>query len=128
MKTRATIAFAMIAGFGLGAVAIEGLHAQAKPPVYVVTEIDISNPDAYIKEYAPLAQASVRNHGGKLLAASSKPTSIEGQPPKRIAVSLWEDMGKVEGWRKSDEYQKARITGNKYAKFRTFAVEGLPQK
>jgi hypothetical protein len=30
----------MLAGAALGAGAIQGLHAQAKPPVYLVTEID----------------------------------------------------------------------------------------
>jgi hypothetical protein len=33
MKTRYTIASTMLPGFGLGAVAVQGLHAQAKPPL-----------------------------------------------------------------------------------------------
>ena len=56
MKTRYVVALAVVAGFGLGAVAVQGLHAQAKPPVYYVAEIDVSNPDAYAKEYAPKAR------------------------------------------------------------------------
>ena len=32
MKTHYSVTLAMLAGFGLGAVAVEGLHAQAKPP------------------------------------------------------------------------------------------------
>jgi hypothetical protein len=38
----------MLAGFGLGAVAVQGLHAQAKPPVYQVVEIDMSDQEAYL--------------------------------------------------------------------------------
>ncbi|MBV8137898.1 MAG: hypothetical protein JO121_20070, partial [Deltaproteobacteria bacterium] len=77
MKTHYTVALAMTAGFALGAVAIHGLHAQAKPPVYTVSEIQITNLDAYLKEYAPVAQASIRAAGGKLLAGGPG-TSLEG--------------------------------------------------
>jgi hypothetical protein len=59
MKTRYTVALSMIAGAALGATAIHGLHAQAKPPVYVVAENEMSNPDAYGKEYAPKMQALI---------------------------------------------------------------------
>ena len=50
MKTHYTVTLAMLTGFGLGAVAIEGLHAQAKPPVYQIVEIDMLNQEAYLKE------------------------------------------------------------------------------
>jgi hypothetical protein len=68
MKSQIALGIGIIAGFGLGAVATQGLHAQGKPPVYTVTEIEVTNLDAYVKEYAPLAQASIKNSGGKLLA------------------------------------------------------------
>ena len=82
MKQYLGIALGMVAGGFLGAAAVTGLHAQAKAPVYSVTEIDVTNIDAYTKEYAPLAQASIKNLGGKLLAAGQKVTSLEGDPPK----------------------------------------------
>jgi uncharacterized protein (DUF1330 family) len=128
MKTRYTLTFAMLAGFGLGAVAVQGLHAQAKPPIYYVAEIDVTNIDAYTKEYAPLAQASIKAAGGRLLAAGQNVTSIEGAPPtKRVAIQVWDSMDKIQAWRNSAEYKKAREIGNKHAKFRAFTVEGLPQ-
>jgi len=40
MKTQYTVALSMLAGIGLGAVAVQGLHAQAKPPAYLVIEIN----------------------------------------------------------------------------------------
>jgi len=39
MKTYFTVGLAMFTSFGLGAVAVQGIHAQAKPPVYQITEI-----------------------------------------------------------------------------------------
>jgi uncharacterized protein (DUF1330 family) len=128
MKTQHTVALSVLAGIAIGAVAVEGLHAQAKPPVYTVTEIDVTNIDAYVKEYAPLAQATIKNSGGKLLAAGQKVTTLEGAPPKaRVAIQVWDSLEKAQAWRNSAEYKKAREIGDKYAKFRAFAVEGLPQ-
>jgi uncharacterized protein (DUF1330 family) len=128
MKTQFTVALALIAGFGLGAAAIQGLHAQGKPPVYTVTEIEITNLEAYVKDYAPLAQASIKSSGGKLLAAGQKITALEGTPPKsRVAIQMWDSVETAQKWRDSADYKKAREIGDKYAKFRAYAVEGMPQ-
>jgi hypothetical protein len=47
MKTQHIVALAVTAGFGLGAIAVEGLHAQAAPPAYVVSELNVTNPDGF---------------------------------------------------------------------------------
>jgi uncharacterized protein (DUF1330 family) len=122
------VALAVAVGFGLGAVTVQSLHAQAKPPVYFIAEIEVTNLDAYTKEYAPKAQALIRKMGGRLLAAGQKVTAFEGQPPKqRVAVQVWDSLEKIQAWRNSAEFKELRKTGEKYAKFRTFAIEGLPQ-
>jgi uncharacterized protein (DUF1330 family) len=109
-------------------VAVQGLHAQAKPPVYLITEMDVTNIDAYTKEYAPKAQALIKANGGRLLAAGQKVTALEGDPPKaRVAVSAWDDMHNIQDWRNSAEFKENRKIGEKYAKFRSFTIEGLPQ-
>jgi len=128
MTSKYKMTLAMLAGAALGAAAVQGLHAQAKPPVYTVTEIDVTNIEAYTKEYAPLAQASIKNSCGKLLAAGQKVTKLEGDPPKpRVAIQVWDSLETAQKWRNSAEYKKAREIGDKYAKFRAFAIEGLPQ-
>src|ERR1700730_3046656 len=86
MKTHYTVALAMFAGFGLGTVAVQGLHAQAKPPVYSVAEIDIADQAAY-STYVPKAQAAIKAGGGKVLAAGGKITTVEGEPPKSRVVN-----------------------------------------
>jgi hypothetical protein len=84
MKTHYTVALSMLAGVAVGALAIQGLHAQAKPPVYVIAEIDVSNPDAYAKEFVPLVQSNL----GTALAAG-KGVTIDGEPAKsRVTVRL----------------------------------------
>jgi uncharacterized protein (DUF1330 family) len=128
MNTRYMVTLAVIAGFGLGAVTVQGLHAQAKPPIYYIAEIDVTNVDAYTKEYAPKAQALIKASGGRILAAGQKVTAIEGAPPKpRVAVQAWDSMEKIQAWRNSAEFKENRKIGDKYAKFRAFTVEGLPQ-
>ena len=128
MQTHFTVALAMLAGFGLGAVAIQGLHAQGKPPVYYISEIDITDLDGYTKEYAPKVQGTVKAAGGRLLAAGQKITAFEGEPPKsRAVVQVWDSLEKLQAWRNSAECKENRKIGDKYAKFRSYAVEGLPQ-
>jgi uncharacterized protein (DUF1330 family) len=129
MRTRYAVALAVIPGFGLGAVTVEGLRAQANPPIYVVAEVDVQNIEAYTKEYAPRAQALIKKHGGRFLAAGQKVTSLEGAPPKpRVAIQQWESMQKIKAWRDDPEYWELRKIGNKYATFRVITVEGMPQQ
>jgi uncharacterized protein (DUF1330 family) len=132
MKTRYTIALSMLAGAALGATAIHGLHAQAKAPIYYVTEIDVTNPDAYAKEYSPKAQAIIKSSGGRFLAiggvgGGAKITAFDGEAPKRAIVQVWDSMEKIQAWRANPEYIEARKIGEKYAKFRSFAFEGQSQ-
>jgi uncharacterized protein (DUF1330 family) len=128
MKTQYTVALAMVVGVGLGAAAVQGLHAQAKPPVYIVSEIDVTNVDAYTKEYVPLARAAIKNSGGKLVGASQNVTSLEGAPQKsRVTINVFDSLEKAQASRNGADYKAARIVGDKYAKFRAYVVEGLPQ-
>jgi uncharacterized protein (DUF1330 family) len=128
MKTNYAVAIALVAGAAIGGAAIQGLHAQAKPLVYTVTETDVTNIDAYTKEYAPLAIPLIKKSGGKILAAGQKVTTLEGSPPKpRVTILVWDSLEQVQAWRNSAEYKEVRKIGDKYATFRAFVVEGLPQ-
>jgi uncharacterized protein (DUF1330 family) len=130
MKTQSTVALALLTGIGIGAAAVHGLHAQAKPPVYQIVEIDIdaANQEAYTKDYVPKAQAAIKGAGGKFLAAGGKTTTIEGEPPKsRVVIQQWDSLEKVQAYRDSAAFKDLLPMRNKLAKFRTFVVEGLPQ-
>jgi uncharacterized protein (DUF1330 family) len=128
MKTQYTIALAVLAGVGLGAAAVQGLHAQAKPPAYVVVEIDVTNQDAFLKEYAPIAGNAITAGGGKYLARGGKNVAIDGEPPKsRTVVIAFDSMEKAQATFASATYREGRKIGDKYAKFRIWAVEGLAQ-
>ena len=128
MKIHYSTLLATLSGIAIGAIAVETLHAQAKPPVYVVSEIDVTNVDAYTKDYVPLARQSITKAGGKLIAASQSVTSLEGAPQKsRVTINVYDSLEKAQASRDSADYKEARKVGDKYAKFRAYVVEGLPQ-
>lgn len=126
MKTQYTVALTLVSGIAIGAFAIEALHAQSKA-VYTCAEIEISDMNAYMKEFAPIAQAALKTPGSQLLAAGPG-TSIEGTPPKtRVTIRKYNSLEEAKAAYSSAEYKKARAIGDKYAKFRVFAVEAVPQ-
>jgi uncharacterized protein (DUF1330 family) len=134
MNRTITIGLSMLAGAALGALGIHSLHAQAKPPIYYISEIDVSNPDAYGREYATNMQALIKAHGGRQLAiggvggaGAAKVTAFDGDAPKRGVVQLWDSMEKIQAWRSDPKFKELRQIGEKYAKFRSFAVEGVSQ-
>jgi uncharacterized protein (DUF1330 family) len=127
MKTRFTVAVSMLAGAVLGGAAIQALHAQAKPPVYMIAINQLRNPDGYAKEYVPPAQKSVKDYGGEYIAAGPG-MQVEGNLPDGAVVILrWESMEALQGWRNSPEFQAALKIGEQYAKFNIIAVNGLRQ-
>jgi uncharacterized protein (DUF1330 family) len=135
MNSHAAMGLGLLAGIIIGGAAIDVLHAQAKPPVYYVAEIEVSNPEAYAKEYVPKAQATIKASGGRYVAiggagasGGAKVTPIEGDGPKnRVVIQVWDSLEKVQAWRNSPEYKQARKIGDKYAKFRSFVVDGVAQ-
>ena len=125
MKLYYITALSMTVGLVIGAATIRILYAQNTPPVYLITEIDVTNPEGYQKEFLPAAGPTVKAHGGRTLAAG-QPTSISGDPTKpRASILQFETMEQLQGWFNSPEYQAARAIGLKYAKYKSFAVPGV---
>jgi uncharacterized protein (DUF1330 family) len=117
----------LVTGIGLGALAVQGLHAQSKPPAWVIAEIEVTNQDGYVKEYLPPAEKAVLAGGGKYLARGTKTASIKGEPPKRIVLLAFDNLDKAQATFASAAFVEAANIGEKHAKFRIYAVEGVPQ-
>ena len=130
MRRYLGVALGMVAGSVLGAAAVTGLNAQVKAPaVYLVTEIDVTNPEGYGKEFAPKAQATIKAAGGRLLAiggaagAGAKPIeTLAGTPPKRLVIQGWDSMDQLKNWYNGADYQAALKIGQQYATFRRLAI------
>jgi uncharacterized protein (DUF1330 family) len=129
MRTQYMLALAVTTGFGLGAIAVEGLHAQATPAAYVVSELNVKDPDGF-KEFVPLAVKALAEGGSgmKALARGGKVVSIFGDPPNgRVVINVFDSLDKAVAAYNSPDYKAAKVIGDKYATFRTYAVEALPQ-
>ena len=121
------IALAMIVGLAIGSIG-EALHAQAKPPVYMIGNVEVTNQEGYAKEYLPPERKSIIDHGGVYIAAG-KGYPITGEPPKgRLVILRWESMDALMAWINSPDHQAAHKIGEKYAKFNMWAVDGTQQK
>lgn len=130
MSAQYTIVLAMCTCAALGWLSSEALHGQTRPPAFLIGQIDVSNSEGYAKEYLPKAREIIKAHGGRLIAAAGAAASgaqivaVDGEPPKRVVIYMYPSMEALLAWRNDPEYVQVRRIGEKYAKYRTFAVEG----
>ena len=103
MNSKYQIALALAAAAALGAAAVQGLHAQAKPKAYIVTESELLDPGA-LATYLPKAQAAVKAAGGTPgIIASGRVIAAVGDAPKRIGASEWPSAEQAQAYLKSSE-------------------------
>lgn len=129
MKSNYKIAAAVIGSFFLGVGAAGVLYAQAKPPAYVVAEIDVKDQDGYAKDFLPKAQANIKEMGGKYLGGGfNKAIALTGaKPPNRVVLLQFPDMDAVKAFYDKEGRLETDV-GNKYASFRAVGIEGIEQK
>ena len=132
MKQLIGVGIGIAIGTIIGGAAVTGLHAQGKSPIYVVAEIDVTNAQGFAKEFVTKVEATITKAGGRAVArggmgggGAMQVVALEGTPPKRVAIVRWESMDAMKKWWNGAEYKAAREIGNKYAKFRIYAVGGL---
>ena len=105
MNTNFKIAMAVAAGAALGVTAMQGLHAQAKPKAYIVTEIEVIN-DAAQAAYRPLVQGSIRSGGGRIFnTAGGKTVAFTGDAPRIVAITEWDSLEQAQAWRNSAAFK-----------------------
>ena len=128
MKSNWKIVFALVIGAAIGGAAIQGLHAQAKPPGFAIALVDIADQDGFAKNFGPQAQKALMDNGGKALVRGAKITTLYGTPPKgRVVVWRFDSLDQAIAAYNSEAYKAAKAVGDKYATFQIFAVEGLAQ-
>jgi uncharacterized protein (DUF1330 family) len=72
----------------------------------------------------------IKESGGKYLAGGfNKTVTFDGaSPPNRVVILQFESMDAAKAWDASRAQKESRKIGDKYATFRTFAVEGTEMK
>ena len=92
--------------------------------VYVIADIQITDPDGYGK-YAPLAHASVLRHGGRFMVRGGPSQVIEGDWGDRMVVLEFDSLDAAQAWYHSEDYQACLPLRLKSATGRMIAVEGV---
>jgi uncharacterized protein (DUF1330 family) len=127
MKAPHVIGLSMLAGVALGATAIQGLHAQAKPPVYVIVAFsEITDPAGYAAlggRTVAGAASVMKDFGGHFLARTESITALDGTPPN--IINAFDNAEKAQAWYNSPEQKQANEIRSKTTKSRAFMVEGM---
>ena len=124
MKARYKLGLTLLAGIALGAAAIEGIHAQMKPPTYVVIAIrKITNADAY-KEVMVKGPAAAAASGATFVIRSDKITSLDGTPPARFVLLKFDSPEKAMAWHNSAAQKEVDAIRVKTTDSLSFMLEG----
>ena len=126
MKSALKITSAIAGGLLVGGGAVQVLHAQSKPPAYVVAEVAVKDKEGYDKNFLKATLKDISDHGGKFLAGGyDKTVSLVGDPPpNRVVILQFDNMDAVKTWQAEGAMDMENTVGSKYAAFRIFAVEG----
>ena len=120
------IGISLVVGAGIGAAAIQGLHAQASLAAYSVSEIEVTDQAGYAP-IAAILTAENQKAGGKQLVRGGKAEVVEGAAPKRVVISQWKSMDDAKKFYSSEVVKKAFDDRKKFTSGgRTFVVEALP--
>ena len=127
MRRAGVVGVALLAGFALGAGAIQGLHAQGKPaPAYIIAEVQVTDPPAF-QAYAQKAAATIKAANGRVLARAPGEAK-EGAPPQgTVYIIAFDSKAAAEKWYNDPPYRPLIAEREKAAKTRLFLVDGLPQ-
>ena len=105
MNSNLKITLAVVAGAALGAAAMQGLHAQAKPKAYTITESETLDAAAQAA-YTPLVQAALKAAGGRVFnTAGGKVVALVGDAPKRVAINEWDSLEQAQAFYNSAAFK-----------------------
>jgi uncharacterized protein (DUF1330 family) len=125
MNTNFKIALAVVAGAALGATAMQGLHAQAKPKAYSVAEFDVLD-DAAFAAYLPVVAPVIKAGGGRTFNTSNsgRIIAITGASPKHVSLIEWDSVERAQAFLDSEAYKNTWPQRDKAEKFtRAYLVE-----
>ena len=127
MKTRYTIALSVVAGAALGAAALQGLHAQAKPKAYTVSESETLDATAVAPFVSAIEAAQSAAGGHSLHTRGGRVVTLDGQAvPERVAIVEWDSLEQAQAFYKSNAWDDiGRLHGKAVKTTRRYAVEAV---
>jgi len=95
------------------------------PKGYVISRVDVTNPEAYAR-YAAAATKAIADHGGKALARGGRSEALEGKARARNVVLEFESYDEAaRRYFYSEQYQAARALRQGAAEIEMVLVEGI---
>ena len=94
------------------------------PKGYVISRVDITNPDAYAR-YAAAAAKAIAEHGCKPLARGGRSEALKGNVRARNVVLEFESYDAARRYFHSEQYQAARALHEGAAEIEMAPVEGV---
>jgi uncharacterized protein (DUF1330 family) len=129
MNQRIALGITLLAGVAIGATAIQGLHAQAKPPAYVVIPILKMNDAAGFKvgvvDKANATAAEMTAAGGQYVVRSEKFISLDGTTPVRLVIMKFDSVEKAQAFERTVAQKEINAARMKTTDSLSFIVEGL---
>jgi uncharacterized protein (DUF1330 family) len=129
MKRLLVPGLTMLAGVAIGATAIQGLHAQAKPPAYYVIPVLKMNDAAGFKtgviDKANASAAEMTAAGGQWVVRSDKFTSLDGNPPVRLVIIKFDSVEKAQAFYNTPAQKEINAARMKTTDSLSFIVEGM---
>jgi uncharacterized protein (DUF1330 family) len=79
---------------------------------YVVGEVAIKDHARYEKEYLPIIRKAHEEFGGRLMARTDQPATLQGMPPGgRVVLIEFPDTDAARRWWKGHTMKQAHDTG-----------------
>lgn len=99
MRVQYAVVTAMVAGIAIGASLVQGLHAQAKPPAYVVIAVrSIADAEAMKTIAQRASPEALAVSGGHYIVRTDEITGLEGTAPKRLVIIAFDNLEKPRAW------------------------------
>lgn len=125
MKSSQKLAIAIVAGVAIGGATVEGLHAQATPPVYVIVDISaINDPEGFKAILPKSGLETLAPFGGKYIIRTEKITALDGIAPKRFVVIQFDSVEKAKAWKATATSKEVDVIRDKTTQSSQFLVEG----
>jgi uncharacterized protein (DUF1330 family) len=125
MNQRVALGLTLLAGIAIGATAIQGLHAQAKPPTYAVVAVRKMNDAEAFKTVIAKGPAAAEAAGGKLVVRTDKIASLDGTPPVRFVLIAFDSAEKAKAWHDSAAQKELDAIRIKSTDSLSFLVDGM---
>jgi len=127
MPINTRMIFTLFGGIVIGAAVIQGLHAQTKPPAYLIIPILKINDGAAFKSGVidKVKDEDLTAAGGQYVVRSQKFTSVDGPPPERLVIIKFDSVEKAKAFSNTAAQNEINAARIKSTNSLSFIVEGF---